>query len=109
MLLFHLPKAPNSKSPPSTVSFSNLATPSGALMNPVAIWRAFCSRARMGNSPHQLSQKIYFIRGQQVMLDSDLAELYAVETKTFNRALKRNLERFPEDFMFQLTNQELAI
>jgi len=72
-------------------------------------WRVFCSRARMGNSPNQLSQKIYFIRGQQVMLDSDLAELYAVDTGAFNRAVKRNHERFPADFMFQLTNQELAI
>lgn len=59
--------------------------------------------------PNQLSQKIYFIRQQQVMLDSDLAELYEVETRNFNRAVKRNSERFPSDFMFQLTNQELAI
>jgi phage regulator Rha-like protein len=58
---------------------------------------------------NQLSQKIYFIRGQQVMLDSDLALLYGVETKAFNRAVKRNLDRFPDDFMFQLTNQELVI
>lgn len=63
----------------------------------------------MGTSFSQLSQKIYFIRGQQVMLDSDLAQLYGIETKAFNRALKRNLDRFPDDFMFQLTNQELAI
>ena len=58
----------------------------------------------MENSSNQLSQKIYFIRGQQVMLDSDLAELYGVETKVFNRAVKRNQDRFPGDFMFQLTN-----
>ena len=63
----------------------------------------------MGNLSHQLSQKIYFFRGHQVLLDSALAELYGVETKTFNRAVKRNIDRFPEDFMFQLTNQELAI
>lgn len=50
--------------------------------------------------------KIYFIRSQKVMLDSDLAELYRVETKTFNQAVKRNLNRFPGDFMFQLTEQE---
>ena len=43
------------------------------------------------------------------MLDSDLVKLYGVETKIFNRAVKRNIDRFPEDFMFQLTNQELAI
>jgi hypothetical protein len=85
-----------------------VATPSGALVNQGA-WRAICSRAAMGTSLDQLSQKIYFIRGLQVMLDSDLAELYGVETKSFNRALKRNLERFPEDFMFQLSNQEVAI
>lgn len=63
----------------------------------------------MESISNQLSQRIYFIRGQQVMLDSDLAELYGVETKLFNRAVKRNLERFPADFMFQLTNQEVAI
>lgn len=63
----------------------------------------------MENLSSQLSQKIYFIRGQQVMLDSDLAELYGIETKTFNRAVKRNRDRFPDDFMFRLTDQELAI
>jgi len=50
--------------------------------------------------------KIYLFRGQKVMLDNDLAELYGVETKTFNQAVKRNLDRFPEDFMFQLTSDE---
>lgn len=45
---------------------------------------------------------IYVIRGKQVMLDSDLAILYQVETKTFNQAVKRNIERFPENFRFQL-------
>jgi phage regulator Rha-like protein len=49
---------------------------------------------------------IRVIRGQKVMLDSDLAELYGVETGHLNRAVKRNLERFPEEFMFQLTEQE---
>jgi hypothetical protein len=49
---------------------------------------------------------IYLIRGQKVMLDSDLAKLYEVSTKVFNQAIKRNLDRFPEDFMFQLTNTE---
>ena len=47
--------------------------------------------------------KIYEIRNFKVMLDSDLAELYGVETKVLNQALKRNLERFPDDFMFKLT------
>lgn len=49
---------------------------------------------------------IYVVRGQQVMLDSDLAMLYQVETKVFNQAVKRNIERFPEKFRFQLTKEE---
>lgn len=49
---------------------------------------------------------IHVIRGQQVMLDSDLARLYGVETRVLNQAVKRNIERFPKDFMFQLTNDE---
>lgn len=54
----------------------------------------------------RIEQKIYVIRGERVMLDSDLAEIYGVETKMFNRAVKRNINRFPEDFMFQLTAEE---
>ncbi len=50
--------------------------------------------------------KIYLIRNQKVMLDSDLAELYQVETKALNQQVKRNLKRFPIDFMFQLTTNE---
>jgi len=50
--------------------------------------------------------KIYLIRNERVMLDSDLAELYCVETRRLNEQVKRNIERFPEDFMFQLTNDE---
>jgi hypothetical protein len=53
-----------------------------------------------------ISQKIHEIRGQKVMLDFDLAELYGVETRVFNQAVKRNIDRFPEDFMFQLTLEE---
>ena len=53
--------------------------------------------------------KIYFIRGQKVMLDKDLAELYNVPTKVFNQAVKRNNSRFPEDFAFQLTEAEFEI
>jgi hypothetical protein len=49
---------------------------------------------------------IYLIRGQRVMLDRDLAELYGVETKVFKQAVRRNLERFPEDFMFELNKKE---
>ena len=51
---------------------------------------------------------IRVIRGQQVMLDRDLAELYGVETKRLNEQVKRNIERFPEDFMFQLTKEECS-
>jgi len=51
--------------------------------------------------------KIYIIRNQKVMLDRDLAELYGVETKRLKEAVKRNLSRFPEDFMFELTEVEL--
>jgi ORF6N domain len=50
--------------------------------------------------------KIYWIRGQKVMLDRDLADLYGVETKYLKRAVKRNISRFPEDFMFELSDQE---
>ena len=53
-----------------------------------------------------IQNKIYEIRGHRVMLDRDLAELYDVETKVFNQAVKRNITRFPEDFMFQLTDAE---
>jgi hypothetical protein len=53
-----------------------------------------------------IENKIYLLRDVQVMLDSDLAELYNTETKFINRAAKRNASRFPEEFMFQLTEQE---
>ncbi|SMC33950.1 ORF6N domain-containing protein [Moheibacter sediminis] len=53
-----------------------------------------------------IQNKIYEVRGQSVMLDFDLAELYEVETKVLNQAVKRNIERFPERFMFRLTQDE---
>ncbi len=53
-----------------------------------------------------IERRIYLIRSQKVMIDSDLAELYGVETKILNRGVRRNFERFPEDFMFQLTKDE---
>lgn len=56
-----------------------------------------------------IQRKIYEIRGQRVILDRDLAALYQVETRVLNQAVKRNIERFPEDFMFQLTWQEVEI
>jgi formaldehyde-activating enzyme involved in methanogenesis len=52
----------------------------------------------------QVVEKIYHIRNQKVMLDSDLAILYQVETRALKQAVKRNMSRFPKDFMFQLTN-----
>lgn len=54
----------------------------------------------------QIQNMIYEIRGQRVMLDSDLATLYSVETKYLNKQVKRNIDRFPNDFMFQLTVEE---
>ena len=56
-----------------------------------------------------LKNKIYNIKGQQVMVDSDLAELYDVSTKVLNQAIKRNIERFPKEFMFRLKEQDLEI
>ena len=57
-------------------------------------------------SEELISNKIYFIRNQKVMLDSDLALLYGIETKRLKEAVKRNITRFPEDFMFELTETE---
>ncbi len=54
----------------------------------------------------QVEHSIFIIRGQKVMLDSDLASLYEIETKTFNQSVRRNIKRFPADFMFQLTREE---
>ena len=55
-----------------------------------------------------IERRIHIVRGQRVMLDSDLAALYGVETKVLNQAVQRNADRFPEDFMFQMTLQEVA-
>ncbi|WP_281227387.1 ORF6N domain-containing protein [Flavobacterium aquiphilum] len=57
-------------------------------------------------SEELISNKIYFIRNQKVMLDRDLASLYGIETKVLNQAVKRNISRFPEDFMFELNKSE---
>jgi len=54
----------------------------------------------------RIERSIYLIRGEKVMLDSDLAALYGVTTARLNQQANRNIERFPEDFMFQLTNEE---
>ena len=53
-----------------------------------------------------IENKIYEVRGTKVMLDFDLAELYGIETRTLKQAVRRNIERFPEDFMFMLTKEE---
>ena len=55
----------------------------------------------------KLEKMIYVVRDQKVMIDFDLAELYGVETKTLKRAVRRNMDRFPDDFMFELTQKEL--
>lgn len=57
-------------------------------------------------SPQNLAKLVLLIRGEKVLLDADLAKLYQVTTKTLNQAVKRNLDRFPDDFMFQLTPDE---
>jgi phage regulator Rha-like protein len=55
-----------------------------------------------------IASKIFEVRGKKVMLDSELAKLYGVRTKNLNKAVKRNIERFPEDFMFQLSDEEAS-
>jgi len=56
----------------------------------------------------RIQQVIYLIRGQKVMLDYDLADMYGVSTKVLKQAVRRNSDRFPSDFMFELTNQEFT-
>jgi hypothetical protein len=55
----------------------------------------------------RIERSILLIRGQKVMLDRDLAQLYGVETRALNQAVRRNIDRFPEDFMFRLTREEI--
>ena len=55
----------------------------------------------------EIENRIFTIRGQKIMIDRDLAELYGVETKKLNQSVKRNIKRFPENFMFKLNNDEL--
>ena len=57
----------------------------------------------------QIEKKIFVIRGVQVMIDRDIAEFYGVETRRLNEQVKRNIERFPEEFMFQLTRDEIDL
>jgi len=60
----------------------------------------------MARNVTQIQSLIYEIRGRKVMFDNDLSQLYGVELKVMNQAVKRNIERFPSDFMFQLTQKE---
>ena len=57
--------------------------------------------------PERIERSILLIRGQKVMLDRDLAQLYGVETRALNQAVRRNIDRFPADFMFRLTREEI--
>ncbi|MFO1245204.1 MAG: ORF6N domain-containing protein [Ramlibacter sp.] len=63
---------------------------------------------RLVPTPERLAKLVTLIRGEKVMLDADLASLYGVEARALNQAVARNRERFPEDFMFQLTEEEWA-
>ncbi len=58
---------------------------------------------------HLIARLVHSVRGERVLLDADLAALYGVPTKALNRAVRRNLDRFPDDFMFMLTSQEWGI
>ncbi len=58
------------------------------------------------NIIRSIQNRIYEVRGEKIMLDIDLADLYEVPTKSLNLAVKRNIKRFPKDFMFQLTKEE---
>ena len=63
---------------------------------------------KLALKPENIAQLVFFVRGEKVMFDADLAKLYGVSTKALNQALRRNRERFPEDFAFQLTANEFA-
>jgi len=67
------------------------------------------NKHKIAISDNLVANKIYLIRDKKVMLDRDLAELYEVETRVLNQAVSRNMERFPEVFMFQLNQQEFEI
>lgn len=60
----------------------------------------------MAVAEEAIIRKIYFVRGQKVMIDRDLAERYGVETKQLKRQVRRNIDRFPDDFMFELNGEE---
>lgn len=64
-------------------------------------------RKSSGGSPAKIAERIFYVRSQKVMLDYDLAQMYGVETRALKQAVKRNIDRFPKDFMFLLTNIEI--
>ena len=68
-----------------------------------------CDNPQLEIINYDIKSMIRVIRGQHVMIDSDLATLYGVTTSALNQAVKRNINRFPDDFMFQLTKSELGI
>jgi hypothetical protein len=70
--------------------------------------RAIATGTVIQLAPHQIERRILLLRGQRVMLSTDLAILYGVPTKVLNQSVRRNSERFPDDFMFQLTADEVA-
>ncbi len=69
-------------------------------------WKSQIVTSNLAIPPERIEARILLIRGEKVLLDTDLAELYGVETKVLNQAVRRNSERFPEDFMFQLSAKE---
>lgn len=73
------------------------------------MYRRYCWCSPCATIAMEIESQIYLIRGLKVMLDHDLAELYGVPTHRLNEQVRRNIERFPADFMFPLTNQEFAI
>ena len=64
-------------------------------------------RKSSGGSPAKIAERIFYVRSQKVILDYDLAQMYGVETRALKQAVKRNIDRFPKDFMFLLTNIEI--
>ena len=79
-------------------------------MAAVSRWHDACSMGDMKSFlATEVRHQIYFLRGHRVMLDSDLAALYEVETKALTRAVRRNWDRFPHDFMFELTEEEVEV
>jgi hypothetical protein len=76
--------------------------------SPMKTFHHLCKKKKGMEDTDLIKNTIYWIRGEQVMLDSDLAQLYGVETKQLKRQVRRNAIRFPDDFMFQLSGDEVA-